>query len=514
MAKNIKNIEKEVVQPSDKEIEEAKRKLAGEEEEKGAEKEEEEEEETKEEQEPGLEEKIEEEEIKKTNTYKSEIYERFFDKEKFGLTEDIIKSSQGILEEQMKDVLVEDAKNWLKERVEDNPDDYPALEGQNIDKFNESRIMDLVESEKGFWTQMNKENKEWQDITNLRESIKYFGEKIPPDIKAALIKRLSSDDPIREKLWEKLTGENLDEKAKDEAGIGDKEVYISDEIRITDTKNEIDFFVKNKLLGISSEISYAEWKEGLKNFDEKERNIAMNKMKEQEKEQEKKMKAIKESIKKAYPKKMMTEEDEKILALMSEGYDIENIKLKGLFSKKVELQKIDGTKEEKGYKEFLKFVDDKVEEYNTDLEKEAKKELSQEWTEKIDAQKVVVVEKETKKAPEEAIESCYQKMARDTAARFLEKTVNKDPKRKAKIEKEFGKGKREGIKENISKTIKSQEKLEGDWEQDEEDMEEILGTWGIDSKKITEKQAQSYKKFAEKKYGIIDWIFAIIFNEI
>jgi hypothetical protein len=459
-----------------------------------------------------FEERMAEEDQSISKAYGSAIYKEFFDEKSFGLTNDVIKESQGVLEEQMKDVLVEDARNWLKDRG----GDYPALEGQDIDELNESRIMDLVKNEKGFMDQLDKENEEWQKIRNLRDSIQ---KDSPPDVKLALFKRLSEGE-LKGKLWEKLTGENLDEKAQEEAGIGEKEVYINDASRLTDQKDLIEFFVKNELLGTSFEFSYAEWEKSLKGFDKKQREIVVNRMRQKEKEQEEKMRTIKENIQKVYPKKMMTGEDKKILALMNGGYDIGNIKLKGFFSKKVELQKIDGTKETKEYREFLKFVDGKVEEYNTDLEKKAKENLSKEWTEKIDAEKFevvdAVVDAEAEKSKEDTIESCYQKIAQNRAAKFLEMSINKDPKRKAKIEREFGKGKREDIKDYISDAIEMGETIDegSGYDENGDELKDILEKFHIDPGKLTKEQKQKFEEDCKKKYGLIQWIFDILFGKI
>ena len=184
---------------------------------------------------PELGEKLKEEKRKKTELRKSEIYRRFYDKERFSIDKDTIKSIQGILEEQMKDILVIQGKEWLKEQIENYPDNYPELAGQDTDKFDESRVMDCVRDKNEFWDLLDKENKEWKDAENLRESIEYFGEDLPPDIKTAIFNRLP-EGSIKEKVWEKLTGENLDEKTKIEAGIGEKNEYV--ERKIEDFKIE------------------------------------------------------------------------------------------------------------------------------------------------------------------------------------------------------------------------------------------------------------------------------------
>jgi hypothetical protein len=163
----------------------------------------------------------------------------------------------------------------------------------------------------------------------------------------------------------------------------------------------------------------------------------------------------------------------------------------------------------------LEFVDDKVKGYNTDLEEKAKEDLSQKWTEKIDAEKFVIVETEAEKPTEEAVENCYKGMARDVAARFLEKQVNKDPKRKAKIEKKFGKGKKEDIQDYISDAIKMGESIvDGSgYDENEDELKDTLKAFNINPENFTDKDKERFAEFSGQKYGLIDWIFDCIFGE-
>ena len=437
---------------------------------------------------------MERENAKASQSYKNEIYNRFFDKEKFGLTDDIIESSQGILQEQMKDLIVSEAKNWLKEQFEDNPDNYPALEKQKIDKLGASRIMDLVENQKEFWARVNEENQEWKDIMNLRKSIEYFGEKTPPDIKTALMKRIPSG-LVRGKLWEKITGESLDETAKDQAGIGEKDDFAETKVNNFKIQEQNKFFQK-------------EWDKLSPPQQELNGNVSAY--------AESRIVFLKDTLNKNLKNEKQVGRSD-VLALLEiadSPNEIEGIKATRKFfpwtKRKVKIggKTISLSRFEAVIQHEMEAIDRGIYIVRTSAE--------QEWESILENQRMKIVEDEAKKPTENAIENCYQKMARDTAARFLERQVNKDPKRKAKIEKEFGKNKREEIIEYISDAIETGESIsEGSgYDENADAIEESLKTFYIDPEKLTPEQKEKFVEYSGQKYGLIDWIFDVIFGEI
>ena len=447
---------------------------------------------------PELGEKLEEEKRKKTEDRKSEIYRRFYDKERFSVDKDTIKSIQGILEEQMKDILVSQGKEWLKEQIENYPDDYSELAGQDIDEFDESRVMDCVRDKNEFWGLLDKENKEWKDAENLREEIEYFGEDLPPDIKTAIFKRLP-EGPIKEKVWEKLVGENLDKKTKTEAGIGEKNDYVEKGIETFKIEEINKFFqeewdrlspVKQKAAG-----SIDDYAKSRVDYLQETLNKNLKGLKE-----------IEESDVLAFLKQEISPEEigkiKKARKINPFGEDKVNITGKQIGGK------IKMTR-------FEKIIEIGNEIKNGEINTK-KEELGEEWNIKFEEKKNDILKEEVEKTTDEIIEKCYEKMGRDVAARELSKEIDKDSKRKAKIEKEFGKGKegKENIKKEFTKLIKKDEELEGEWEEDEEGLRETLESWGIEPEKLTDEQKEVYKEFSEKKYGLIDWILAIIFGEI
>lgn len=447
---------------------------------------------------PELGEKLEEEKRKKTELRKSEIYRRFYDKERFSVDKDTIKSIQGIFEEQMKDILVSQGKEWLKEQIENYPDDYPELAGQDIDEFDESRIMDCVKDKNEFWGLLDKENKEWKDAENLKEEIEYFGEDLPPDIKTAIFKRLP-DSQIREKVWEKLTGENLNEKTKIEAGIGEKNDYI--EKRIEDFKIE----ERNKFFEEEwNELSPEQQKAAGSINDYAQSRITY----------------LQETLNRNL-KGLKNIEESDILGLLEQGAGPEKIeKMKTarkiipelITARKIKIEGVKGKKTISVLEEMIKNGNEsRIGKINE------KKSIEEEnWEDIFKDKKSEILEEEREKTTDEMIERCYEKMGREVAERGLEKEIDEDPKRKARIEKEFGRGKKgkENLKKEFTKLIKKDEELKGEWEEDEENLEEILEGWGIEPEKLSEEQKEVYEQFSEKKYGLVDWILAIIFGEI
>ncbi|MGB2762046.1 MAG: hypothetical protein WBC21_00705 [Minisyncoccales bacterium] len=165
-----------------------------------------------------------------------------------------------------------------------------------------------------------------------------------------------------------LEGMNLEDFAENKAGLlENKDSYIE---KLLDERKQGEEFCKKSKLLLGEEMTFKRWEDMSDFYKEKF-----------DKKFGEKMDEIKKKLKEAYPKKMMTVDDEKILALMNAGYDVEEIRLKRLDTL-VELRKTDGKKDTVKYKEFSEFLKERMEDYNKEVNDKSEDELGREWDEK------------------------------------------------------------------------------------------------------------------------------------
>ncbi|MCK4453745.1 hypothetical protein KAU51_00095 [Candidatus Parcubacteria bacterium] len=284
----------------------------------------------------------------------------------------------------------------------------------------------------------------------------------------------------RKELAGKIKGLDLDKIAEERVGpLEGQDSYIE---RLTDERKQGEEFCKKCNLVLGKEMTFGKWKD-MGKFDR-------DRIK---KEFEDSLAKIKKRLEEAYPKKMMTVDDEKILALMNAGYNVEEVRLKGLSLEglfgRVELKKTDGTIEKVKYKEFSKFVEEKVRNYDQAIEDKAKEELGSEWKEMKRKREEKIkdeIEKEIStmvESPEKAaggIEALFDSIKGRLINEYLEKGTKKERKTAEEIEelKEYEKkGKIKDPYRFMSEVIerkKGLDKISGDMEEDPGFIEEYL----------------------------------------
>jgi len=319
-----------------------------------------------------------------------------------------------------------------------------------------------------------------------------------------------------------LEGINLEDFAKSKAGLlGDKDFYIE---KLIEGRKQGEEFCKKSELLLDEEMTSKRW-EAMSDFYKKEKYG---------KKFEEKIDEIKKRLKEGYPKRMMTVDDEKILALMNAGYNVEEIRLKR-FHTLVELKKKDGTKDTVEYKKFSEFVGDKVKKYNQELNNRAEEGLGEEWEEKKkihddEVRKIINQEIKAIAGSPEKAEKGIQGLFDRVKGKLIDENLKEGAQKQRKTAEELEKlkkeyevqGKMKDTHRFMSEIIEGKgglDKMSGDMEEDPGIIENYLREYqGIDTsgKEIQnfienqEKEGVFWGETIKSEKGLLDYFVELV----
>ncbi len=211
--------------------------------------------------------------------------------------------------------------------------------------------------------------------------------------------------------------------------------------------------------------------------------------------------------------------------LLKAGYSPSEIKVKGLFRKRIYLKK-EGLKPQKmTLSEFDTLKEKLVSESERQIEKESKEELLKEWQKEIEKATRENMEKritEAATAPEKASEGVrgvYQRMKEKLILEFTQQDLERSEKTKGQLEaikKEFG-GKGVDPTEIIRAALFRKgpvEKCSGDLKKDVPQLADFLNGCGIDVKdkeiRKLNLNAEEYTNAFKKERGFLLWLLDCI----
>ncbi|MEK7510459.1 MAG: hypothetical protein AAB567_02830 [Patescibacteria group bacterium] len=484
---------------------------------------------------------------KETEKWVGEIYKReAADSRKFEIDEDTRTKTGSMLDNQMAEVFAQEEKEWLRDNAARR---FPELRGQNIAEFSKEKVRQYAGRYQKEVLGLLQENADWVELKNLREFLEDEKGLIPPHVKLAILDRIpAKETAVREKMWQFLTGENLEEKAAGEVQLETQDAYVSRELQ---GKNEEFRRKREKNLGLMSEESW--WRELEQDSQAQEQFYAETGF-SKEKERGETLRDHMERESNAFRAYFQTKFENEYVkfdperALQELGYNLNVLtKKEGIlwFHKDKptgEVQVSDGENNvvhtfssssretlltSPAMDVFLRAqlnqrISSEMAGQETTFKTELGEEWARQWESAKEARKDVIIEGTLNNA-EDAIDDMYVRIEQERMAKYMvQKQIEKTPERKQEVEAAFGTGgvidiRRMGVS---LMGLEDERKLRGNLSDDRELLEEVLGIGGLDknrefgryfaSRVENPEVMEQYRKAAERKNGFAEWFFEIV----
>jgi len=461
-----------------------------------------------------------------------EIYQReAAESEQFIIDEDTRNEAVGMLDSKRAEVLAEEERAWLAAHA----GQFPELKGEDIESFDKARIREYTKGNKEFLQELSR-NIEWQDLSNLKSILQESRGLIPPHVKLAILENLPPGE-TREKMWQFLTGENLEEKAGAEVQTDQtKEEYVDSRYG---QETEAFRHKREKELGLMSEERW--WLDLQQDGERKEEFLAATGFDRQKSRTETiggYMQRYDQEFRRYYQKKFLNEYKR----------FIESNALRELGLRKRELTKKEGLigfrKEKKtgvveivdaqgnvvetlsssDTEEFLRGrltgkIDQEIRTREVNVKEGLGRDWDGEWEELKNEKKETIIDT-TVENGEGVMDDIYTKIEQERLATYMaQKKVERDPEKRKQVEEAFGKGVAVDLAGLGAKVMSLEEggKLKGVLKEDKKLLKDIFQSSGLFENRgfrnafgerlRDEKMQEAYGQAMKKKYGVLELLF-------